>query len=352
MGVLALQRPAVVHPGDRLGGGVVDQQAVLEVLAGVGEVDAVLVQLAAHPGVVGGLGEPDQVAAEGGGDGPHRGVPADLHRGLPRVHGVLVPQLQLHEVDRGALADQDGHVRVVRRRAEMLQGDGRRGVVADRDDDVLVDDGVGALSGEGEDDRLGRLGLRRDVDPDGTVGVRRREDREPVHRGATAQGPGLRTADPGEGDPLGQAGLPAQPVAGGTGFQQAPQPLQRREPPDLLAPPGDGEVSDVPGRSGVQVGGDLRQAGDALGRGHGTGGRRGGQAWGGSGIDGQRGHFLGSYGWGGGVRDQPTAPSICISIRRLSSRAYSIGSSLAIGSTKPRTIIAIASSSAMPRDIR
>ena len=48
----------------------------------------------------------------------------------------------------------------------------------------------------------------------------------------------------------------------------------------------------------------------------------------------------------------PTAPSICSSIRRFSSRAYSIGSSLAIGSTKPRTIIAIASSSAMPRDIR
>jgi hypothetical protein len=33
---------------------------------------------------------------------------------------------------------------------------------------------------------------------------------------------------------------------------------------------------------------------------------------------------------------------------RLSSRAYSIGSSLAIGSTKPRTIIAIASSSVRP----
>ena len=49
---------------------------------------------------------------------------------------------------------------------------------------------------------------------------------------------------------------------------------------------------------------------------------------------------------------QPTAPSICSSMSRLSSRAYSIGSSLAIGSTKPRTIIAIASSCSMPRDIR
>jgi|GEM_PF-6447884 len=50
--------------------------------------------------------------------------------------------------------------------------------------------------------------------------------------------------------------------------------------------------------------------------------------------------------------DQPTAPSICSSISLLSSRAYSIGNSRAIGSTKPRTIMAIASSSVSPRLIR
>ena len=49
---------------------------------------------------------------------------------------------------------------------------------------------------------------------------------------------------------------------------------------------------------------------------------------------------------------QPTAPSICSSISRLSSSAYSIGSSRAIGSTNPRTIMAIASSSVSPRLIR
>ena len=51
-------------------------------------------------------------------------------------------------------------------------------------------------------------------------------------------------------------------------------------------------------------------------------------------------------------RHQPTDPSICSSMRRLSSRAYSIGSSLAIGSTKPRTIVAMASFSSRPRLIR
>src|SRR5215813_10311603 len=49
---------------------------------------------------------------------------------------------------------------------------------------------------------------------------------------------------------------------------------------------------------------------------------------------------------------QPTAPSICSSMSRFSSSAYSIGSSRAIGSTKPRTMVAIASSSVMPRLIR
>ncbi len=49
---------------------------------------------------------------------------------------------------------------------------------------------------------------------------------------------------------------------------------------------------------------------------------------------------------------QPTAPSICSSMSRFSSRAYSIGSSRAIGSTKPRTMVAAASSSVMPRLLR
>ena len=48
----------------------------------------------------------------------------------------------------------------------------------------------------------------------------------------------------------------------------------------------------------------------------------------------------------------PTEFSICNSMRRLSSRAYSIGNSRAIGSTKPRTIIAMASVSSSPRLIR
>src|SRR5207248_340564 len=50
--------------------------------------------------------------------------------------------------------------------------------------------------------------------------------------------------------------------------------------------------------------------------------------------------------------DQPTLPSICNWMRRFISTAYSSGSSFVIGSTKPETIIAAASASERPRDIR
>ena len=54
----------------------------------------------------------------------------------------------------------------------------------------------------------------------------------------------------------------------------------------------------------------------------------------------------------GSAIGQPTDPSICNSTKRLSSSAYSMGSSRLIGSTNPRTIIAMASFSSMPRLIR
>jgi len=53
-----------------------------------------------------------------------------------------------------------------------------------------------------------------------------------------------------------------------------------------------------------------------------------------------------------GRRDQPTAPSICSSMRRLHSTAYSIGRVRVIGSMKPLTIMLIACCSDRPRLIR
>src|SRR5690606_16064541 len=110
--------------------------------------------------------------------------------------------------------------------------------------------------------------------------------------------------------------LPGQVPVGGLTLEQGRQPLDRSEPPDLLATGRHRVVGDVEGSFGMQM----------------TGHR---------GLDGLLDELT-----------HPTAPSICISISRLSSNAYSIGSSLAIGSMKPRTIIAIASSSVRPRLIR
>ena len=55
-----------------------------------------------------------------------------------------------------------------------------------------------------------------------------------------------------------------------------------------------------------------------------------------------------------GSRRQPTAPASAIlsSMRRFISTAYSIGSSLMIGSMNPATIIVVASSSVRPRLMR
>src|SRR5690625_2320236 len=118
--------------------------------------------------------------------------------------------------------------------------------------------------------------------------------------------------------------------------QQALEPVQRGEPPFFLPAGGDGEVLD-------RVGGEPVSPGRT----------------GGFGLPvtvcavGARPRVVGAervvFSCG---RHQPTAPSICSSISRFSSRAYSMGSSRAIGSTKPRTIIAIASASSIPRDIR
>src|SRR4051812_26308975 len=54
----------------------------------------------------------------------------------------------------------------------------------------------------------------------------------------------------------------------------------------------------------------------------------------------------------GAFDDQPTEPSIWSWISRFISTAYSSGSSFVIGSTKPLTIIALASASVSPRDMR
>ena len=74
---LALQRALVVDVALGVRRVVVDEEPVLEVLAGVGEVEPEHLGRAARAGVLDRGVEPHDVAAEGDGDVPERGVAAD-----------------------------------------------------------------------------------------------------------------------------------------------------------------------------------------------------------------------------------------------------------------------------------
>ncbi len=328
---------------------VVDQEAVLLVLALVGEVQAEQLGLAAGAGVLHARVQPDDVAAEGDDDRLEGGVAADERVVLGHVDGLVVPVLDGDDGQLGAVAqdvvDVGGEHRVT-------------GVVDDHDGlgegaqlDHLVAEGGPALAVHRDADRLGEDGLLRDGHDrgllEGGVGL----GGDTVRRGARLAEPRVVAVDGLDGDALGglDSDLHAVAVGHGGAVVQAAQALQRGEPPLLLPAVRDGEVRHVEGGGRAHAGRDGRlgrhrdRAGgggahrDVLGLSHGCRSARFPLR---KGLDGDRGPA------------QPTAPSICSSISRLSSSAYSMGSSLAMGSTKPRTIIAIASNSLRPRLIR
>src|SRR5450756_2946917 len=85
----------------------VDERPVLEVLSGVGEVQAEQVRGPARAGVSDGLDQPDRLTAEGDREGAQPSVPADERGDVARVHGVVVPQLKEGDVERGLVAHPD-----------------------------------------------------------------------------------------------------------------------------------------------------------------------------------------------------------------------------------------------------
>ena len=192
---------------------------------------------------------------------------------------------------------------------------------------------VDARAGQPHDDRLGRAGRRRrDLTDSGLGGAAERQRADPVDRASAASRPARRPVDRGRrvdaGRRLHVLDARAAPPAAGASSVQAAQALERGEPPLLLAAGEAGKSATSKERSAWTSSSAARPV-----------------------VIASLSFEMRSIRARSGRR-QPTAPSICSSIRRLSSRAYSIGSSRAIGSTKPRTIIAIASSSVMPRLIR
>ena len=105
--VLALQGAAVFDVAAGAGRGVVDEQPVLEVLAGVREVDAVEIDAAAGAEVVGRRAGSDDVAAQRHRNVLEVGVSADPRVLRDNVHGVVGPVLDGDKGQLGAVIEDD-----------------------------------------------------------------------------------------------------------------------------------------------------------------------------------------------------------------------------------------------------
>ena len=260
---------------------------------------------------------------------------------LAQVHRVGVPGLQRDDGELGAVLDDHGQHLGIVRAARVVEHQHGVAVPAGGDDEVAAD-GVRAGAGQGDPDRPVRRGVGGHAQVHRAAAVGYGQRRRAVGGRAGAQGTRPLGADPGEGDAVRQVGGPVQAPGRRLVAQQGPEAVQRREPPFLLASAGHREVGDVEARRPLRP------------RPRGNGARPVAVCHEAALVPGTASCLLRLRGGGsgGGRCHQPTAPSICSSMSRFSSSAYSIGNSRAIGSMKPRTIIAIASSSDSPRDIR
>ena len=241
------------------------------------------------------------------------------------VHRVVGPVGDPHDGQPSGVADDEFDVVGVGSAAAVVDDHDGFGEFLDPDLQVAVGDRAFARSGDGDLDRLGDLRCRAPTVTmvaslnDENACAATRSAGTPPWPSRSSPRRTVSTVTPGCSETL-----IARAAGGRRGaVVQAAQPLERGEPPELVAAAGHLEGVDVEGGEQLALVGD------------------------GSDVSPWR-HLLSLR----FCATHPTAPSICSSISRLSSRAYSIGSSLAMGSTKPRTTIAIASSSVMPRLIR
>src|SRR5205085_1913810 len=111
-----------------------DEEAVLVVLALLGEVQAVELGLTAGARVRHARVEADEVAAEGDDDGLEGGVPADQGVVLPGVDGGLVPVLDGDDGQLGAVAEEEVDVGGEHRVTGVVDDDDRFGEGTELDD--------------------------------------------------------------------------------------------------------------------------------------------------------------------------------------------------------------------------
>jgi len=131
--------------------------------------------------------------------------------------------------------------------------DGRLGVPADPDHELAPDEVVGRLAVQPDHDRFGDLGLGRDVEERRSAGELGGERRGPVVGGELADLTRLGGTDRRQLHPVRDRGVPRQARVGRLAVEDAAQPLERREAPDLLTAGRDLVVGDVEGAHGVEV---------------------------------------------------------------------------------------------------
>ena len=310
--------------------GVVNEHAVLKVLAAVHEVDTEHVELGAGATEVGVGAHAHKVAAEANNDVRELGVTAERQTLVRGVQNGIVPFLQRHDGQVRAVAslNLNSLVEGSLRGSGVRQDDGSLREVLGANHDVLR---AGALDIRHVDaNRSVELSLCRDLDDGCLLKAVPRDDGSAI-AGSKNGSEALVVAghgfdDDGSGS-VNRHGRIARVVVGG--FEEALDATHRGESPVLLASVRNDNVVQV------ERGRTVRARRVSL-----------------LGVSPVRVGLVHGVNNSVGGRHQPTDPSICSSMRRLSSRAYSIGSSLAIGSTKPRTIIAMASFSSRPRLIR
>jgi hypothetical protein len=146
---------------------VVDEQPMLQVLAGVGEADAVQLGVAARAGVMDRRGEPDQRAAEGDREVREARVPANGGLMVGDLHGVARPVGQRHHDQVAAVADVNLDVVGVGGRAPLVDDDGGAPIGLHVDDQVAGgrDGRIGA--GDADVGRSRRRRVLRDRDDRG-----------------------------------------------------------------------------------------------------------------------------------------------------------------------------------------
>src|SRR5207248_5050098 len=165
--LFALQRALV---GDATLAGrrvVIDKQAVLQVLAVIGEEKSEQFGVTAGPGEVHERVDADEVAAKCDDDVLERGVPADASDVMCEMDRVIVPVLQTDEGELRAVADRELDVGGADRRTDVIDDDRGFGMSSDIDGHVPVRRTT--LASDGYGDGLVRPRLGGNVDDYGLL---------------------------------------------------------------------------------------------------------------------------------------------------------------------------------------